>query len=53
MLNTEFSFESDLDGTVGEIREGAMAKPYYTMCMTQYVKAGEESSVCLRIKNLK
>ena len=53
MLNTEFSFESDLDGTVGEIREGAMTKPYYTMCMTQYVKAGEESSVCLRIKNLK
>lgn len=53
MLSTEFSFESDLEGTVGEIREGAMAKPYYSMCMTQYVKAGEESSVCLRIKNLK
>ena len=53
MINTEFSFESDIDGTVGEIREGAMFKPYYSLCMTQYVKAGEESSVCLRIKNLK
>ncbi len=53
MINTQFTFETDIDGTVGEIREGAMFSPNYSLCMTQYVKAGEESSICLRIKSLK
>ena len=52
-LNTEFAFESDKEGTVGEVCEGSMTSPFYLMNMTQYVKAGEESSVCLKIKSLK
>jgi len=51
-INVEVTFESDAECTFGEICEGGMTKPFYTMCMTQYVKAGEESNVCLRIKGL-
>lgn len=52
MINTVFEFESVKDGTIAEIQEGAMFQPHYTLIMSQNVKAGEESSICLKIKNL-
>ena len=52
MINTVFEYETNVIDSEAEVQEGAMFDPYYYLSMTQYVKVGEESSICLRIKKL-
>lgn len=53
MLNSILEFTCNSSNCKGEIHEGSMFDPYYYLSLTQFLKVGEESEICLRIKRLK
>ena len=50
MLNCSIELISDNFNSVGTISEGAMFNPYYSFKVTDSIKVGEESNICLAIR---
>ena len=50
MLNCKIEFNCDSEGVTGNISEGSMFSPSYSFKLTQTLRVGEESNICLAIK---
>lgn len=51
-LNVSFSLEGTKASNTAEVFEGTMFDPFYYISMTQKIRVGEESCICLKVRKL-
>ena len=51
-LNVSFSLEDTKASNTAEVFEGTMFDPFYYISMTQKIRVGEESCICLKVRKL-
>ena len=51
-LSVSFSLEDMNGNNTAEVFEGTMFDPFYYISMTQKIRVGEESCICLKIRKL-